>query len=146
MTNQNGRRVASTPRKGKRTKKPAANVGVVKLEKRLNRLFWQTVLSVLLFLVVFVGGGMLRGEGVYDTVQSWITRQDDLAQAVETLGRSVSEGEQWSQAIKDWCVDTFLPAQGTQDTAEVDTETLLEQGTVYQSANQRWAGESTALE
>lgn len=83
-------------------------------EKRsrwLNGVFWRCVISVALFLVVFLGGTVGRDSSgtVFDVVREWITREDSIVESVETLGRSILDGESWSDVMGDWYVDAFLP-------------------------------------
>ena len=101
------------------------------LSRRFNRLFWQTVLSVVLFLVVFVGEGLLPGQdgGVYETVNRWLTHQESLTESVETLGKTVSEGRDWMDAMWDWCQETFFPVQLTSESSEE----LIARGNEYHS-------------
>lgn len=89
-------------------------------ERRINRLLMQFIVSAVLFLAVFVGGGLIpdRVCDVFGEVQQAITRESDLLESVQTLGSAVSEGEGVSHALKQWCVDTFLPARIK------DTETI----------------------
>ena len=102
-----------------------------RLSKRLNRLFWQTVLSVVLFLVVFAGGGLLPGQSgdLYSAVHQMITRQDALLESVQTLGQAISTGEDWTRAVRDWCQETFLPTGVP--ARQTDADDLLTQGTTY---------------
>lgn len=84
-------------------------------ERRTNRLLVQFIVSAVLFLVVFVGGGLIpdRVCDVFGEVQQAITSESGLLESVQTLGSAVSEGEGVSHALKQWCVDTFLPARLT---------------------------------
>lgn len=85
--------------------------GQEKRSRRWNGVFWRCVISVVLFLVVFLGGsiGPDGSSTVFATVREWITREDSIVESVETLGRSIMNGESWSDVMGDWYVDAFLP-------------------------------------
>ena len=119
MMLQRGKRV-----QGKRPaaqKKPQGNV-----EKKVNRLLVQFIASAMLFLLVFVGGGLIpeRMFDVFGEVNRAISGESELLESVQTLGDTVSEGESWADALKDWCVDTFLPAQVEDSTVQPLSERL----------------------
>ena len=82
-----------------------------KLNRRLNGVFWRCVVSVVLFLVVFVGGTVGKDENgtFFTVVREWITREEPIVESVETLGRSILNGESWTDVMGDWYVDAFLP-------------------------------------
>ena len=63
------------------------------------------------FLLVFVGGGLIPDHifDVMGTVRQTINGESNLLEAVEALGNSISSGENWKSALKEWCVDAFWP-------------------------------------
>ncbi len=107
MTGQKGKRLGTGGKK-----RAAGKQAKARLERRANRLLRQLIVSAAIFLVVFVGGGLIP-EQVYDVsaaVRQAITADNTLLESVEALGSAVSEGESWSEAMREWCIDTFLPA------------------------------------
>ena len=82
------------------------------VEVRLNRLFVRVIASALLFLLVFVGGNLIpeRACDVYGEVQEIITGGSILPDTVQMLGQALTEGDGLGEALRDWCVDTFLPS------------------------------------
>lgn len=106
------RTTTSTPKRA--TKEPK------KGERRLNRLLAQLIASAAIFLLVFVGGGLIP-EQVFDvlgSVRQVISGDQSLVKSVQALGEAVSAGEDWPQAVRDWCVDTFLPTGVKEPTGE----------------------------
>ena len=97
---QKGRQRASTPEKLRK-----------RGEVRVNRLLMQLIMSAVLFLAVFVGGRLIPDRlcDVFAEVQQVITSESHFLESVQTLGSAVSEGESVGGALKQWCVDTFLP-------------------------------------
>lgn len=89
-----------------RAKKPQGRA-----ERRINRLMLQLIVSAAVFLLVFVGGGLIPDQvcDVFAAVHQVISGDNSLLESVETLGSAVGEGEDWRTAVRDWCVDTFLP-------------------------------------
>lgn len=80
-------------------------------ERKLNRLLTQLIASAAIFLLVFVGGGLIPEQvfDVFGSVRQVISGDQSLVKSVQALGEAVSAGEDWPQAVRDWCVDTFLP-------------------------------------
>lgn len=56
------------------------------------------------------GGGGWRG-----TLTGLVTGSADLWGACETLGEALTQGEDPGQALEDWCVAVFLPAEAADD-------------------------------
>ena len=96
---QPGRKQIAAPRREK------------KGERRINRLLTQLIVSAVLFLAVFVGGRLIPDRlcDVFGEVRQVITSESHFLDSVQTLGSAVSEGESVGSALKQWCVDTFLP-------------------------------------
>lgn len=80
-------------------------------EVKLNRLLMRLIVSALLFLLVFFGGNLIpeRICDVFGTVRNVIGAESVLPETVQTLGEAVTKGESFGTALRDWCVDTFLP-------------------------------------
>lgn len=91
---------------------------------RFNRLFTQTIVSAMLFLFIFVGGGLLPSNtvDVFGLVAQTIREESRLPAAVEALGSAVIEGENWKNAL----AEVFLP-----DTETAITDVYWEMGELY---------------
>lgn len=89
-------------------------------ERKLNRLLTQLIASAAIFLLVFVGGGLIPEQvfDVFGSVRQVISGDQSLVKSVQALGEAVSAGEDWPQAVRDWCVDTFLPTGVEEPTGE----------------------------
>lgn len=126
MTINQDRRTAAAAKK--RTNRGTAGKG----ERRLNRLLLQLIASAAIFLLVFVGGGLIPDQvfDVFSSVRQVISGDQPLLQSVETLGQAISEGENWTQAVREWCVETFLPGSGEQ-AGELENPALLNQAAEY---------------
>lgn len=103
--NRDRRGATSAPRRAAKESK--------KGERKLNRLLAQLIASAAIFLLVFVGGGLIPEQvfDVFGSVRQVVSGDQSLVKSVEALGEAVSAGENWPQAVRDWCVDTFLPTQ-----------------------------------
>ena len=112
--------------------KKRTNQTTKKRERKLNRLLVQLIASAAIFLLVFVGGGLIPEQvfDVFGSVRQVVSGDDSLLQSVEALGQAVSEGENWPQAVRQWCVDTFLPTS-TEERAEEDNGVSLETSAQY---------------
>lgn len=97
-----------------------ASKGPKKGEQKLNRLLLQLIASAAIFLLVFVGGGLIPEQvfDVFGSVRQVISGDQSLLNSVEALGEAVSAGESWPQAVREWCVDTFLPTEVEKSAAE----------------------------
>lgn len=127
MTINQNRRAGTTTAK-------RASKGPKKGEQKLNRLLIQLIASAAIFLLVFVGGGLIP-EQVFDvlgSVRQVISGDQSLLNSVEALGEAVSTGESWPQAVREWCVDTFLPTEVKESTAE-DSAAWLEASAQFHS-------------
>lgn len=96
--------------------------------EKLNRLFAQLIVSACLFLAVFVGGRLIpeRVYDVFEAVREVIGGESILPDTVQTLGNALSEGDSIGAALRDWCVDTFLPTSELTST-EFSLEGWLEE-------------------
>lgn len=85
-------------------------------ERRVNRLLRQLIAAALIFLLVFVGGGIIpaRLVDVQAEVHNVISGDDHLLDSVAALGTAVAEGESVFGALSDWCQAVFAPADRTQ--------------------------------
>ena len=85
-------------------------------ERRVNRLLRQLIAAALIFLLVFVGGGIIPARlvdvraGVHDVISG----DSRLLDTVAALGSAVAEGESVPRALVDWCQAVFAPADGAQ--------------------------------
>lgn len=104
-----------------------------KLEKRLDHLLIRFIASALIFLLVFVGGRLIpeRAADVFGAVRQMICADLDLSGSVEAVGSAVQSGESIPAALRDWCVDTFLPA--SLRTEDGGIEQYLTNGTAYRA-------------
>ena len=55
----------------------------------------------------------------------------DLSGSVEAIGSAVQAGESLPTALRDWCVDTFLPTSLSSE--DGGTEQYLVDGTAYRA-------------
>ncbi len=103
-------------------------------EQKLNRLLIQLIASAAIFLLVFVGGGLIPEQvfDVFGSVRQVISGDQSLVKSVEALGEAVSTGESWPQAVRDWCVDTFLPT-GIKEPATEESAAWLETSAQFHS-------------
>ncbi len=126
MTINRDRHTAAAAKK--RTNRGTAGKG----ERRLNRLLLQLIASAAIFLLVFVGGGLIPDQvfDVFGSVRQVISGDQPLLQSVEALGQAISEGESWSQAMREWCMETFLPGSGEQ-AEDTESPAQLSQATEY---------------
>lgn len=101
---------------------------------RLNRVFIQLIASAAIFLLVFVGGGLIPKQAfdVFGSVRQVITGDQSLVKSVQALGQAVSDEEDWPKAVREWCVDTFLPT-GVAQNGDQDTGQLLDAASQYHS-------------
>lgn len=104
-----------------------------KMEKRLDHLLIRFIASALIFLLVFVGGRLIPGRAadVFGAVQQMICADLDLSASVEAIGSAVQAGESLPTALRDWCVDTFLPTSLSSE--DGGTEQYLVDGTAYRA-------------
>lgn len=125
MITKRDRRTGTTaPRRAEKAPK--------KGERKLNRLLTQLIASAAIFLLVFVGGGLVP-EHVFDvfgSVRQVISGDQSLVKSVEALGEAVSAGENWPKAVRDWCVDTFLPT-GIEEPTPEDSAAWLDAATRF---------------
>ncbi len=79
--------------------------------EKLNRLLVRLIISACLFLAVFVGGRLIpeRVCDVFSSVRAVISGESILPDTVQTLGEALSDGDDLGSALRNWCVDTFLP-------------------------------------
>lgn len=79
---------------------------------KLNNVFLRLIVSACLFLLVFLGGRLIP-EQVYDVfgaVQGIISGDSILPDTVQSLGKSLTEGDSLGSVLRDWCAETFLPS------------------------------------
>lgn len=100
--------------------------------KRLNQLLIRLIVSAILFLAVFVGGHMIPDQvaDVFGTARQMITADLNLRTSVETIGNSIRAGESIPAALREWCVDTFLPLS-TDDMEKSQLQERLSISAVY---------------
>lgn len=98
--------------------------------RRLNHLLVQLIASAAIFLLVFVGGGLIPDQvfDVFGAVRQVVSGDESLLQSVEALGQAISQGEGWPGAVREWCIDTFLPAAAEADRAQEESARLEEAG------------------
>lgn len=97
-----------------------------KAERSINRLLIQLIVSAAVFLIVFVGGGLIPNQvlDVFGSVHQMISGDNSLLESVQTLGSAVAEGDDWAGALREWCVDTFLPASIREEPEEASYDYL----------------------
>ncbi len=106
----------------RRTKAKENDARIQTLEHRLTVLFRQVIASALIFLLIYVGGGLLP-EGMvhlFSSVHQLISSNEPLLTSTEAMGQAVGEGIPWQTAVQDWCVETFLP-QHRPDTRTIES-------------------------
>lgn len=126
MVKRDRRGSASAPKRAAKEPK--------KGERKLNRLLIQLIASAAIFLLVFVGGGLIPEQifDVFGSVRQVISGDQSLVKSVEALGEAVSAGEDWPQAVREWCVDTFLPT-GVEESNGEESAAWLEAAAQFHS-------------
>lgn len=128
-----GRREGSVANAAKRVSRSGrAKQPPKRWERSLSRLLAQLIASAALFLVIFVGGGLIPEQfcDVMGTVRQVLSADDSLLHSIETLGQAVQQGENWPAALRDWCVETFLP-QSLEASSEESAQMQLEQASAF---------------
>lgn len=95
---------------------------IQKLEHKLDIVFRQVIASALIFLLIYVGGGFIPQQvfHLFSTVNQMITTDDPILTSTEAMGQAVEEGKSWQSAVQAWCVETFLPQNGSDFTSVND--------------------------
>lgn len=121
-------------RQEKRGRGKPAETQRKKAESRLNRLLLRLIASAVIFLLVFVGGRLIpeRAVDVFGVVRQTVSTDLNLSASVETIGNSIRAGESIPAALREWCVDTFLPVS-VNERAENQVQEELSAGKAYHS-------------
>ena len=83
--------------------------------------------SALLFLLVFVGGQLIPGHmmDVVNEVGVHIRKDGGLTDSVFSLGERLVSGENFTQAVKVWCEETFLGEEHTVEAVSAQDKLTL---------------------
>lgn len=102
MKKQGKRTAAVSYGQTRQTKKKEEHAG-------LNRLLVQLIASAALFLLIFVGGGLIPSDtlDVFGLVGDTLRGESRLLVAVESFGSAVKDGEEWQSAF----AELFLPVE-----------------------------------
>ena len=109
------------------------------LARREIRRLSQLGISLALFLVVFLGRGLIPGQ--WNELGKQLRYSADFTAAFAELGRTISAGGSVPAAVGEWCVSVFAPSEEAVRSGPADPERWAEREirTLDRVTPERWA-------